>query len=317
MNGSANVSMTISLSGSNTFEVGNVVNQFNVSPGGAVSLTNITDARKQAIIDILNMGHPNLYEDAFATITHRAIDNADIINAAIGPTSAANYFVMPFLNNNLGNQLRMIARLIAARATLGHQRQIFFASVGGYDLHASQNNGTPTLGAHANLFTELSEGMYSFQRALEQLSVADNVVTFTMSDFGRTFPTNGSGSDHGWGNHQLIMGGSGNADTLNPGLVQGQRVYGTFPSLQVNGPDDTSTGRWIPTTAVDQYSATLARWFGVTETDLPMIFPNINRFPTSDLGFLNPAVTTAAVRPIAVQRRAAPIPSGIGGATQK
>jgi uncharacterized protein (DUF1501 family) len=102
------------------------------------------------------------------------------------------------------------------------------------------------------------------------------VTQFTASDFGRTFPTNGQGSDHGWGSHHLIAGGA----------VQGQRTYGTLPALTVNGPDDTSTGRWIPTVAVDQYAATLARWFGVSESDLSTVFPNLGRFSTSNLGFM-------------------------------
>src|SRR5262249_22952731 len=147
-----------------------------------------------------------------------------------------------------------------------------FASVGGYDLHAGQTTGAdPTTGAHANLLTEVSSCMYAFQKAMEKLAqatpeVLNQVVSFTMSDFGRTCKSNATGtangSDHGWGNHQLIMGGAGGGT----GVVNGQRLYGTFPSLLLGTNDDTdngsgSTGRWIPTTAVDQYSATMARWF--------------------------------------------------------
>jgi len=118
--------------------------------------------------------------------------------------------------------------------------------------------------------------MLAFQRAMEQLGLSNNVTTFTSSDFGRTLPCNGDGSDHGWGSHHLIMGGA----------VNGRRTYGRFPTLAVNGPDDTSTGRWIPTTAVDQYFATLASWFGVDSGNLSTVFPNLGRFSSSNLGFI-------------------------------
>jgi uncharacterized protein (DUF1501 family) len=118
--------------------------------------------------------------------------------------------------------------------------------------------------------------MLAFQRAMEQLGLSNNVTAFTASDFGRTFPSNGQGSDHGWGSHHLILGGA----------VKGQRTYGAFPTLAINGPDDTSTGRWIPTTAIDQYFATLASWFGVDNGNLATVFPNIGRFATPNIGFI-------------------------------
>jgi uncharacterized protein (DUF1501 family) len=158
------------------------------------------------------------------------------------------------------------------------KRQIFFCQVGGYDTHAGQTPGPgqTTVGSHANLLAELSQGMHAFQRAMEQLGLSNNVTSFTASDFGRTFPGNGAGSDHGWGAHHLIMGGA----------VNGRRTYGRFPTLAVNGPDDTSTGRWIPTTAIDQYFATLATWFGVDDSNLSAVFPNLNRFSSANLGFV-------------------------------
>jgi uncharacterized protein (DUF1501 family) len=167
------------------------------------------------------------------------------------------------------------------------KRQIFFCSFGGFDLHTGQTDvpigGSVLNGAHANLFADLSQSMTAFQAAMDQIATlhgdpafANRVTSFTCSDFGRTFPANGLGSDHGWGNHHLIMGGA----------VNGQRTYGTFPTLAVGGPDDTSTGRWIPTTACDQYFATLASWFGVDAGNLSTVFPNIGRFSSSNLGFV-------------------------------
>jgi uncharacterized protein (DUF1501 family) len=114
---------------------------------------------------------------------------------------------------------------------------------------------------------------------MEQLGLSDKVTTFTASDFARTLPTNSQGSDHGWGSHHIIVGGA----------VNGGATYGHLPILAINGPNDTGLGRWLPTTAVDQHAATLARWFGVDEGSLATILPNITRFPTSDLGFMKPA----------------------------
>ena len=162
------------------------------------------------------------------------------------------------------------------------KRQIFFVQVGGYDLHTGQTNysaNSPNnvlIGAHTNLLAELSQSMYAFQRAMEQLNLSQQVTAFTASDFSRTFPSNGQGSDHGWGSHHLILGGA----------VKGQRTYGSFPDLAINGPDDTGTGRWIPSTAIDQYFATVATWFGIDNSNLATVFPNLGRFATGNLGFI-------------------------------
>jgi uncharacterized protein (DUF1501 family) len=235
---------------------------------------------------------------AYANVARHAIDTGALLNNAITNTATANYWSTPFpntvisptgglaFNSSLMAQMRMVARLIEAgyRAAgnptngFGMRRQIFFCQVGGYDLHTGQTPGpdSPATGAHANLLAELSQSMFAFQRAMEQLGLSDKVTTFTCSDFGRTFPCNGQGSDHGWGSHHMIMGGA----------VKGRKTYGKFPALAVNGPDDTSTGRWIPTTACDQYFSTLATWFGVDNSNLSSVFPNLGRFPTSNLGFL-------------------------------
>jgi uncharacterized protein (DUF1501 family) len=160
--------------------------------------------------------------------------------------------------------------MIKVGPTLGFRRQIFFASVGGYDTHSNQ------MGAHANLMSNLSQSMAAFYNATVEYDVDRDTTLFTASDFGRTFASNGVGSDHGWGNHQMIMGGA----------VRGGDMYGKFPQLVLGGPDDTDRGRWIPTTSVDEYTATLARWFGVADSDLPLILPNIGNFDRTNLGFL-------------------------------
>jgi uncharacterized protein (DUF1501 family) len=292
----APISLSVTLAGANTFEVGNIVSQYSVTSSGAINLSGVTGARLQSLTNLLALPYPNLQVQAYADVGEHAIQTGGLLNAAIASTSAAGYWLVPFpttitsptggtpFNSGFVGQLRMIARLIEAgfrspgSQGFGMKRQIFFCQVGGYDTHSGQTPGPgqAVVGTHANLLAEMSQGMFAFQRAMEQLGLSSNVTTFTASDFGRTFPCNGDGSDHGWGSHHLIMGGA----------VNGGRTYGRFPTLAVNGPDDTSTGRWIPTTAIDQYFATLATWFGVDSSNLLTVFPNLERFASPNLGFV-------------------------------
>ena len=191
-----------------------------------------------------------------------------------------------FPNTTLGNQLLQVAKVIKFNSTspaLGLNRQIFFCQLGGFDTHQNQVN------TQATLLTQLSQAMKAFHAATMELGVEQQVTAFTLSDFGRTLQPAGTGagvvgSDHAWGNHHFIVGGA----------VQGGDFYGVpgpngtvFPQLQLGGPSDTDTrGRWIPTVSVEQYAATLARWYGVSAADLPLVFPNIGRFSTTNLGFL-------------------------------
>ena len=176
-----------------------------------------------------------------------------------------------FPDNELGNQLSMVAQLIRARATLGMSRQVFFVSAGNFDTHANQLND------QQDNLSALAQALNAFYNATVELGVANNVTAFTASDFGRSLPVNSTGTDHGWGGHHFVVGGA----------VRGGRYYGTMPSLvPTANPDDTGYGQIIPTTSVDQYAATLASWLGVGASDLATIFPNLGRFSTSNLGFV-------------------------------
>jgi uncharacterized protein (DUF1501 family) len=189
-----------------------------------------------------------------------------------------------FPNTTLGRQLKQVALLIKActdaTAGINMKRQIFFTQLGGFDTHSAE------IGGQGGLLTQVSQAISAFYAATVELGIQDKVTTFTMSDFGRTLQPAGTGvnavgTDHAWGNHQLIVGGS----------VQGHTLYGTYPTLALGGPDDTDggtnpRGRWIPTTSVEQYAATLATWYGLSSADLSAVFPLIDRFSTSNLGFL-------------------------------
>lgn len=188
-----------------------------------------------------------------------------------------------FPNTTLGNQLKQVAKLMKFRTSLNMSRQIFFVQLPGFDTHSSQ------IGGQGALFTQLSQALKAFYDETVAQGISGSVTTFTMSDFSRTLNPAGSGStagsDHAWAGHHLVMGDS----------VAGGNFYGRptsngsiFPTLVNSGPDDISTrGRFVPTVSVDMYAATLARWFGLTEAELSLVFPYINNFPTSNLGFMN------------------------------
>jgi uncharacterized protein (DUF1501 family) len=272
LNGNAQVSMSMSLAGSNVYQVGDVVAQYQLSPDGSIGLDNFTDGPNGdpvslAIRSLLANQTGNLLVGAAGDVTKRALDNNQLLQTALDQAPA---LTTVFPDSYLGAQLRMVARLISVRAALGQSRQIFFVATDGFDTHGDQ------IVAQATLLDDLSAGLTAFYNATNELTVASNVTTFTASDFGRTFPGNGSGTDHGWGSHQLIVGGA----------VQGGNIYGRVPTLVTEGPDDSGEGRWIPTTSVDEYSATLARWFGVGSSDLGTIFPNLGRFNNPNLGFM-------------------------------
>ena len=286
---SAKIALCSSVGGTNTFEVGNNFAQYRVSStSGAVTIGGLSASHLQAVKDVLAINSADLaslQRSAYSGVVENAILVGQTLNTAIAPSNAAGFFgPVAFPNTSLGNQLKMIARLIAGRSSLNMKRQIFFATVGGYDTHTSQvgnaaNAADTAVGSHANLLNEVSEAIFAFQRAMEHVGTDNMVTSFTASDFGRTFRTNSQGSDHAWGSHHIVVGGA----------VNGGRTCGTLPVLQVNGPDAVPTsneGRWIPTIAVDQYSATLAKWFGVSPGDIPTVFPNIGRFSTPYLDFM-------------------------------
>jgi uncharacterized protein (DUF1501 family) len=272
LNTNAQVSMSMSLYGTNLFQVGDVVTQYQMSPDGSIGLYGYDDGPSpdpvsRAIRSLVEAPSSNLLVQGAADVTRLALDNNRLVEAALAQAPA---LTTVFPDTYLGRQLRMIARMISVRGPLGFSRQVFFCAADGYDTHGDQ------LPAQSDLLADLSNSLTAFYNATVELGIASGVTTFTASDFGRTYPSNGSGTDHGWGNHQLIVGGA----------VQGNRIYGPVPTLAVDGPDDAGEGRWIPKVSVDEYSATVARWFGVSNADLPLLFPNLGRFDNPDLGFM-------------------------------
>ena len=201
------------------------------------------------------------------------------IDAAFAPITSGGR-----ITSALGRQLYQVAKLIAGNATVGGDRQIFFAQAGGFDTHAGQIAGSATDGEHARRLQEVGDALGAFYAAMRNLGLGQAVTTFTQSDFGRTFkPNSSTGTDHAWGNQHLVMGGA----------VQGRATYGSYPQLVLGGDDDVGSdpweleGRWIPTTSVDQYAATLLGWFGASDAQLDATLPNLRNFGTRRrLGFV-------------------------------
>lgn len=270
-NGNHQLSMSITLSGVNYFQVGDKVSQYAVSSGGvsniAVGSSTLFTPRLNALRAGFATPQTNLLAGAFGDAGRQAMADADLLSGAL-PSAAALRTTFP--GTPTAANLQMVARLISIASALNVKRQIFFVQLGGFDLHANQ------VGSHEPLLTEIGGALRAFYDATVELGVASRVTTFTASDFGRTYTPNSGGTDHGWGNQQFIMGDA----------VKGGDIYGQMPSLRVGANDDSGRGRWIPSTSVDEYSATLATWFGVSASDLRVVLPNIGRFANPNLGFM-------------------------------
>jgi uncharacterized protein (DUF1501 family) len=266
----------ISATGNAVFLSGQQALAYQVSSGGALAVSGIKNplygsaAGSTALRTLMTQSSGHVLEAEYNRVAKRSIDAEGVVTAALAPVSLTTSFRPASGRNSLADQLAVVARIIAARQPLGTKRQVFFVSLGGFDLHDNLMSKQPAL------MTQLDFAMDAFYQATVELGVENSVTTFTASDFGRTFSSNGDGSDHGWGSHHLIMGGA----------VNGGRHYGIAPEISVRSPDQVGQGRLLPSTSVDQYSATLAKWFGVAPSEMASVAPNIGRFASNDLGFM-------------------------------
>jgi len=258
----------ISASGNAVFLSGRDVLQYQVSSSGAVSISAISgtlfgsSTASSAYRRIITRTSPHLFENELGQVTSRSIDANALLASALPP---ASQFTTPVpANNGLASQLNVVARMIFARSALSANRQVFFVSLGGFDNHDT------LLNEHNLRMQSMNAAVAAFYSWLQQMQIENSVTLFTASDFGRTLTSNGDGSDHGWGAHHFAIGGA----------VQGG-VYGTFPQVQFNTNDDIGQGNLLPTTSVDQYAATFARWLGVADAGMPDVLPNIVNFGTS------------------------------------
>ena len=263
----------VSVAGNSLFLTGQASTPASVTNGGlgldGSDGSPAADARDAAFQQILTFDSGMSLIQAANKYTADGIQAGKDLNAAL---SGGAPLQTVFPQTGLGGQLQQVAQIMKVRGTLGMNRQIFFVSQGGYDTHTAQ------LPQQIQLFNELAAAMSAFYNATVELGLADRVTTFTESEFGRTCqPSTGAGSDHAWGRHQIVMGAGLNAAD----------VYGKFPMIALDGPDDvTGRGVWLPTTSLDQYGATIASWFGVPDASLTTVFPNLVNFSTQKLTFL-------------------------------
>ncbi len=240
--------------------------------GSGVPIPQFDALRDAAIREMLAQSRNNIYDVVARLYSQEGVTASSVAAPILQNASSVVKPHFAGLNSYFAGQLQNVALLIEGRAQTGLKRQVFYVGQGGYDTHGSQ------AGQHQTLLDDLARPIKAFQDAMAALGMTRNVTAFTLSDFGRALkPASNSGTDHGWGNYAFVMGGA----------VNGGDFYGTVPTQALNGPDDFGKeGRWIPTTSLEQYGATLARWFGIPEGDLPYVFPNIGAFPNTSLGFM-------------------------------
>jgi uncharacterized protein (DUF1501 family) len=264
-----------SISGAAVFLAGQSTIAYQLSTSGSTAIAGITGnlfgsaSASASLRSLITNGGANIFTQDLADTTQRSIDANVSLSAALA-TAPDLPLPADLTTSSLAAQLRVVARMIASRNSLGAKRQVFFVSLGGWDTHDDQLVNQPAL------HTQLGSALAYFYNATVSLGISNSVTTFTGSDFGRTLTSNGDGSDHGWGSHHFVLGGA----------VRGQQYYGTFPVMGLNNNDEVGSGRLLPSTSVDQYAATLARWFGVSDSSMPLVLPNIGNFGSSNIGFM-------------------------------
>lgn len=278
LNADQRISMNISIAGTNVFQTGDQTVEFSLSPSGPVDIVgyggnSLYDQLRTSSIDsMMNENYRNVLETAYGARFKKAITDNRFFGDAL---SSAPVPGTTFSGNPLSASLAMVARTMAARSDLGHQRQTFFVILGGWDHHDEVLNNQQAM------LPMVSTALSEFYQSTVDLGIQNDVTTFTISDFGRTLTSNGRGSDHGWGGNQIVMGGA----------VKGGQIYGDYPRLNAGSDLDTGRGRLLPTTSVDEMFAELALWHGADASALDMVLPNVKRFydPSSGsapIGFL-------------------------------
>jgi uncharacterized protein (DUF1501 family) len=271
---SSNFPAFISLAGNSLEGLGSATQPVAITPGQSLALKGFNDsaasqARLSALTSLLTTDNGVALVQAANHTMANSMADAAALEAALAKTTPLK---TQFPTTSLGSQLQQVAQIIQVQSYLGMSRQIFFCSLGGFDTHAGE------LQTHDNLYPQLSQALAAFYNATQELGMTENVTAFTESDFSRTFqPTTDDGSDHAWGSHHLVLGGA----------VKGGQIYGQFPTFELGGPNDADVrGRWIPTTSIDQYGATLCSWFGIPDNVLATVFPNFANFGSTKLAFL-------------------------------
>lgn len=280
MNANQNISMNISLQGSNVFQRGDEIIPYTISNNGSIGISGygqqngFDQLRTDAVNSMLDRDYQDIYKNAYKNTIKSSNDASLEFQAAVD--AVPDFLTAIPEYNNLARQLRMVAKTIAARDTLSFSRQIFFVQLGGWDHHDE------LLISQSSKLSQVNLALKYFNDIMTEINTNDCVTTFSVSDFARTLTSNGNGTDHAWGGNAIMMGGA----------VIGKDIYGNYPTLALNSDIDLRDGVLIPTTPADSYMAELALWFGVSPSDLNMILPNLSNFydtnsGTPPLGFMN------------------------------
>ena len=284
-NSTAIAPSTITIAGRTRFQEGNSVNQYQIGTDGPTQLAtqdNFSGPGRTsgfaipAMTAVYGQTYTHPMEKEIARIANRGIQFAAVVNNAGNSVALTTTFP----STSIGRQLRRAAITIASRTTLGLRRQLLFCQMGGYDTHSN------SLADHGSLMTQLSSAIKAFNDAMIELGVNNQVTLFTQSDFGRTLFPNGSGTDHGWGGHAFVIGGAVNGGAFYNKATPTSAPTNTFPDVSIDGPYDGGQGRLVPTTSADEYSATLAKWYGLPDVARSVVIPNIAAFSHPNLGFL-------------------------------
>ena len=279
-NSNQDISMNISLSGKNVFQLGQKAAEYTILPTGTGSIgiegyggpSSFDQIRTAAVSSLMEQQYQDIFKQSYAGVIEASQNTHELFSAAVGNSTLSTTFSA----SDLSQRLKMIARTIKVRQELGAKRQTFFVRFDGWDHHDE------LLNAQSQMLTVVSKAMSEFQTALAELNVEDCVTTFTISDFARTLTSNGNGTDHAWGGNVLVMGSK----------VKGKEIYGTYPSLKLNTDIEIGGGVLIPKISTDEYFAELALWYGVSKSDLVTLFPNIGNFyntmsADAPIGFMN------------------------------
>jgi uncharacterized protein (DUF1501 family) len=277
-NTNQDMSMNLSLAGTNLWQAGNVVDEFAITPQGSVGIEMMDDTDPFAMIvssgitNILDQQYTDILKKTYANKVKSSQNQHDVFTAALDELTP---LATQFASTNISRQLKMVAKSIAVSGGLGMERQTYYIKLGGFDNHGEVLNN------QAAQLSLLSGAIGSFYEAMDELGIADKVTTFTISDFARTLTSNGNGSDHAWGGNAMVFGGA----------VNGGQIYGQYPSLGLGSELEVGNGILIPEISTDAYFAELALWLGVNSSSLSDIFPNVENFYTpgsgNPIGFMN------------------------------
>lgn len=280
--GQPRIATCISVSGVNPYQAANLAQAYQTSSSGPIGLspmtlfgynnsTAINTSLSTAFNEQIGRLRGNYFETQWGGMMSYSLQTYTAITNALAANPLPGSITFRTTNNSLSQQLKLVARLINASAQLGMMRQIFFVQIGGFDVHGSEFH--PQNNANWN---KISEAVYDFHQAMVGINAANQVTLFSASDFGRTLNSNGLGSDHGWGGHQFVVGGA----------VNGGQMVGTFPNVALGSSDDIGRGSLLPTVSTDQLHATLAKWFGLSDSDVATVLPNLTSFSPANLGFV-------------------------------